>query len=247
MPDACFCEAIRDGAVRQPANTWSCVAFILVGIVMLARTVADRSQEKTASNTNLLIARPIYGVLYGGALILIGIGSAFYHASLSFLGQFFDVFGMYLLGTFILLYNFSRLRPISASTIAALYVGLNGVLAVLLYTVPELRRYAFGTLLIVALGLEMRVRRRGRAMADGRLLWIALAMIGAGFAIWILDVTRALCSPASVIQGHALWHLAGAAAAWFLYRYYRSEIPSAAANSIENGRFRRRAATPRDR
>ena len=40
------------------------------------------------------------------------------------------------------------------------------------------------------------------------------------FVIWILDFTRTVCAPASWLQGHAVWHILGAAAAWYLFRYY---------------------------
>jgi dihydroceramidase len=219
MPDACFCEAIRDGAIRQPANTWSCLAFVLVGAMVIRRTFDGSS----ARGGSLIETRATYGVLYGTALILIGFGSGFYHASLSFAGQFADVFGMYLLGTFILLYNLARLGRVAERGIAAPYVALNAVLALLLYTLPEIRRYAFALLLIVALALEFRARKRSGAMAEGRFLRMALGAIAVGFAIWIGDITRTVCAPTSLVQGHAVWHVAGAVSAWCLYRYYRSE------------------------
>jgi len=31
LPDSCFCEAIGDGLIRQPSNTWSNPGFCLVG------------------------------------------------------------------------------------------------------------------------------------------------------------------------------------------------------------------------
>ena len=130
---------------------------------------------------------------------------------------------MYLLGTFILLHNLARLGRIAERGIAALYLALNAVLAILLYTLPEMRRYAFALLLIAALGLEFRARKRSGMGSDGRFLRIALGSITLGFAIWILDITRTLCAPTSIVQGHAAWHVAGAVSAWYLYRYYRSE------------------------
>ena len=35
MPDDCFCEAVRDGAVRQPSNTWSSLTFCVAALAML--------------------------------------------------------------------------------------------------------------------------------------------------------------------------------------------------------------------
>lgn len=31
--DACYCEALRPGWARQPANTWSCLAYVLAGLL----------------------------------------------------------------------------------------------------------------------------------------------------------------------------------------------------------------------
>jgi hypothetical protein len=60
---------------------------------------------------------------------MIGLGSAFYHASLTFAGQFFDVMGMYLLASFILLYNISRVSAFSRRKFVSAYLALNSILA----------------------------------------------------------------------------------------------------------------------
>jgi hypothetical protein len=36
MPDRCFCEAVRPGAIAQPANTWSSFGFDLVGLMTMS-------------------------------------------------------------------------------------------------------------------------------------------------------------------------------------------------------------------
>ena len=215
MPGHCFCEAVRASGVRQPANTWSSLAFVVAGFWMLGSGGGDRS--------NLLSRRPVYRIVFGTAVVLIGYGSAFYHATLSFAGQFADVFGMYLLAVFIVLYAWSRLRPMSDVAVVALYAGINTALAALLLSVPAVRRYAFGLLLLAGLALEMRVRRTRASVVDGRWLTAAVLVLAIGFTAWVLDITRVACSPGSILQGHALWHLAGAAAALLLFRYYASE------------------------
>jgi hypothetical protein len=44
-----------------------------------------------------------------------------------------------------------------------------------------------------------------------------------GFILWVLDITKLLCRPEGLLQGHAAWHLLGAASAACIYLYYRSE------------------------
>jgi uncharacterized membrane protein len=171
----------------------------------------------------------------GLAVILIGYGSAFYHATLSFAGQFADVLGMYLLAVFIVLYAWSRLRPLSDLAMAGLYVGINAVLAVLLLGVPAFRRYAFGLLLLTGLALELRVRGARVAVVDRRWLMAAAVVMAIGFTAWVLDITRVACSSGSLLQGHALWHLAGAAASLPLFRYYASEGAFGAREPVPSG------------
>jgi hypothetical protein len=219
MPADCFCEAIHNGAIAQPANTWSSFAFVLAGLLIIRQSGEDvRSQR-----LNMMTARRAYPLLYGIALILLGLGSAFYHASLTFAGQFVDVMGMYLLACFILLYNVSRLKALNAKTFVLAYLALNLALAYVLLEFPAMRRYIFAAIVIAALLPEYRVRKQKQPQINGFFLQAAWWTLIAAFIIWTLDITKILCNPASWLQGHALWHILGALAAGLLYLYYRSE------------------------
>ena len=222
MPSSCFCEAIRSEPPLQPANSWSSLAFVAVALVVVAVALRDRSARRPQSQ-NLLSSSLAYPLVYALALSIIGIGSAAFHAELTIKTQFADVFGMYLIATFILLFNIQRLRPIPVSALVVVYLVLNGALAELLYTFPEVRRYAFAVVLLAALGLEWRYRNTRTVVSHGRLLGAAVGSLAIGFVIWTADITHVACSPMSWLQGHAVWHLLGALGAWFLYLYYRSE------------------------
>ena len=92
----CFCEAVGlDGSLRQPVNTWSSTAFILAGVWLFA-LINGRADKHGPRFENA------YAILRASCAIIIGIGSAFLHASLTLVGQFLDVLGMYLLATFML-------------------------------------------------------------------------------------------------------------------------------------------------
>ena len=210
LPDRCFCEAIRSRLVQQPVNTISSLAF--VGVAVLVWLSA-----RASAGIGRFHSRRVYAVLYGSALLVIGLGSAFYHASLSFIGQSVDVLGMYLIATFIVIYNLGRVRSLSTLAAAFGYVVGNAALLAGLVWFPAARRYVFGLLVLLGLALELRARRVEEAARERRSITIALVILFAGFAIWTLDITRQLCAPQSLLQGHAVWHLAGAAAAWFMY------------------------------
>lgn len=223
MPSSCFCEGIRPGTVAQPANAWSSLGFALIGLLVLGQCGNDLSAHKRRERWNPMTRQLGYAATYGVALIVIGLGSAFYHASLTFVGQFFDVMGMYLLATFILLYNLDRWRTMPRKSFVVTYLAANLMLAYLLIELPILRRWIFGVILLAALAPEFLRRRRRRVDIQTKYLRAAVAIMLTAFIIWILDYAKVLCDPASWLQGHALWHLLGAQAAGYLYLYYRSE------------------------
>ena len=200
LPDHCFCEAVAAGPVAQPANAWSSLAFVVAGLVIVGWPG--------------LAGEPVYRRIYGYALMATGLGSYFYHASLTFAGQVADMTGMYLVITFALLHCIGVARGRSAVTA---YVLGNAGLMWFQVSYPDVRRYVFGLLVLSVLWLENRTRRTNR-----KWLWRGAAALGLGFVFWVLDITHVVCAPGSIVQGHAAWHVLGALAGWFLFRFYWS-------------------------
>ncbi len=220
MPDDCFCEAHHDGLIRQPINTYSNLAFVLVGLLML--TVA-RDDWSKGTRHNLMSLHRAYPVIFGLAAIVIGGGSFFYHASLTFIGQWFDVMGMYLFVGFAMVYSFARLRPMRPFYFIVGYLAMNAMLGYLLIVNPAIRRQVFAAMVWTALALEILVWLVDSPKIEKRWLAASVASLALGYAMWMLDETGAWCAPTSWLQGHAVWHLLTALAAGLLFVYYRSE------------------------
>jgi hypothetical protein len=153
-------------------------------------------------------------------LILIGIGSFFYGFTLTFVGQFFDIFGMYLLGTFILLAALVRRGSISFDAAVKLYIFLTMVLAVVQYLYPDARRWLFGLLLVPGIVLEFLPRTSSVPVKQRRPLILGFGILVVGYVFWILDQNLVLCSPNSVFQGHAAWHVLTALCGFCLAAHY---------------------------
>jgi hypothetical protein len=197
--------------VAQPANAWSSLAFAVAGLLIIHwPALAGR-----AGSLNRMASDQVYRRLYGYALVATGLGSYFYHASLTFAGQVADMTGMYLVITFALLYGMGRVSKIVA--VIGFVLG-NAGLMWFQVNFPDLRRYVFGMLVVAVVWWENRRRRANRNW-----LWGGVAALALGFGFWILDITRVVCAPGSLVQGHAAWHMLGALAGWFLFRYYWSE------------------------
>lgn len=216
LPDACFCELMHIGdTVKQPLNTWSSLAYALVGALWF---FAPAKNPTGPFHNTWGVAR-----MFAVSAIVIGVGSAYYHASLTFSGQFLDVFGMYLLTTLMLVYVWKRQYRLSMRTMWLIYAALNVLLAILLVVVPDLRRSLFALVLLLALVFEFRYFYTRRITAQIRWLHSGLALFALAYVIWLLDHSELLCDPTSLLQGHVLWHLLGASATACLFTYYASE------------------------
>ncbi|MFZ4689925.1 MAG: ceramidase domain-containing protein [Polymorphobacter sp.] len=210
----CFCEAPRAGTMlMQPANSLSSLGFVLVGAWIMLD--GENGKQRALGRWPTL--------WLGLTAIFIGLGSVMLHATLTLWGQFADVLGMYLLGSFTLVWALARWRGLSARSAVIAYVAIAGSLTALLWIAPETRRWLFAVLLVTAIAVEWFLARPRRPAVQSRLLLAGLAANIAAFALWVPDQMRTLCAPESLWQGHAAWHLLGAAAVALSFAYYRSE------------------------
>jgi Ceramidase len=210
----CFCEIPRIGAlVLQPADSWSSYGYVLAGFLMivLARRDAGSAMPPIAART------------FGLTAITVGLGSVLMHATLTLWGQFVDVLGMYLVGSFLLVRGLARWRRIPDGRAIALYVLLCAVLVAVLILLPEVRRWLFAVLLILAILIELVFARPLRPGARVHYYLAGILAKAIAFTLWILDQQGIVCAPHSLLQGHAAWHLLGATSLWLSFSYYRSE------------------------
>ncbi|HEX6309615.1 MAG TPA: ceramidase domain-containing protein [Longimicrobiales bacterium] len=210
MPAACFCEAAHDTLIRQPVNAWSSLAFAGVAGAIVWQGVRISRRDSVQW-------------FFVSGLLWVAVGSAFFHASLTYWGQFADVSGMYVLAVTILLARAQQHRGMRARTTAGLFLVLNAVLLWLLWTAPFLRRYLFAGIIIAIVVQEWGwIRARGSS-GSARWLYRSLALLAIGFLFWTVDLLRLVCAPHSLAQGHALWHVLGASAAGLVYVYLRTD------------------------
>jgi len=215
MATRCFCELPRIGQlVLQPANSWSSLGFVFAGLLMI---VLARASDWESAMT------PVAATAFGITAIIVGLGSVLLHATLTLWGQFLDVLGMYLVGSFLLVSALARWRGIADRQAIILYVLLCAALVAVLIAAPDVRRWLFAVVLITAIAVELGLARPRRPGVRLRFYLGGILVNAVAFAIWNLDQHGLACAPSSLIQGHAVWHLFGAVAMWLSFAYFRSE------------------------
>ena len=205
----------RTGALLlQPANSLSSFGYVFLGFLMI---LLARSRDWMSAFP------PLSASVLGVAAIIVGIGSVLLHATLTLWGQFFDVLGMYLISGFLLVSALAKWRSIPDPRAMIYYGLLCTALVVILYAMPEVRRWLFAVVLLAAIILELVFARPLRPQVRTGYYVAGLVANIVAFTIWNLDQRGQLCAPESLLQGHAAWHLLGAVALWFAFLYYRSE------------------------
>jgi hypothetical protein len=218
----CYCEAPRAGWLRQPANTWSCLAGVFVGLGIAAHSSASRRSGRADPAANRMQAGSFYPALYACVVVYSGIGAAFFHASLTDWGGKLDMSSMILSFGFWLTYNVTRAFDLTKTQFLASFGGLVAVLLVPRAVFGVLGFETFAGLTTAVLLSEFLVAR-SRLRVQRSWLWVSLALYLPALGVWWLSLSgNWLCEPASLLQGHALWHVITALSPGALYLYFRS-------------------------
>jgi hypothetical protein len=216
-----FCER-APGLIRQPANTFSNAGFVVAGLL-----IAWHAGARRADAAGLRMHRGL-ATAVACIVVLLGPGSAAMHATQSALGGQLDVLSMYLVASFAAAYAATRWWRGGGALLLAAFLGgvtfceLVSAWHVRVPVVNTAGNAAFTLLLVVAATLEALIMRRGETRARRGYAYGSLAAYVTGSAVWNASKSW-LCAPHSLIQGHAIWHVCCAVAAYLLYRYYASE------------------------
>ncbi len=209
-----FCEAHVCAWIVAPAETWSNLAYLLVGFWLIFR---GRSRVETRLG------------LYA---IVVGICSSLFHASYTYAFETLDLASMFFLGFEILYQALGRLGWIRGKSPIPLFgLLLAGGVALLLSTRGADRLLVFTGLIALGVWFELlifvrerRYRREGRTVPpiDYAPFGWSLGLFAVAFGFWVLDYQGILCVPdRHFFSGHAAWHVVNAGCFLTLSRFYR--------------------------
>jgi len=225
-----YTEAVYiESIFRTRANTWSNLAYVLVGLYALGLALHDRRRTGPA---NHVIGHPILSLGFGAACVLLGFASGIFHASLTRWGQQLDVASMYPPLMVLAAMGLGRLWPrfgAGGPPTAPALVAVVAVAGVLFYHYKWQMSAVQVMVTLILLVFAFRCYEFFRkAPMDGRWFHLAFAFLVVGVFFRQIDVAGRFTGPDAWFQGHALWHGFTAASLGCIYLYYRSEAPSPA-------------------
>ena len=209
-PNVDWCERELCAWVTNPANTWSNLAYFAFAMSMVLLSSRHGARELR---------------LFGPASFVSGAFSLIYHASYTFLFQFFDFVGMFVFLFVPITLNAIRLGQISSERQVWFYiisvVAMSGLVPLGYFSGFPIQAIVF-VLILALIGQEVAINRRGIESPDYRYYGVAIGLISAAAVFSALDVSRVFCDPDNHwIQGHAIWHVLSAASVFALFLFYR--------------------------
>lgn len=218
-----FGEVSRPGLIKQPVNTYSSLGFVFTGLFIgwrLKRAAARQTPDVPSQKT-------LFHVFFASVVVCVGPGSMAMHATETTLGGRLDLLSMYLVAAFLFVYavwRFFRLPCIGFFFLFGLVVAICFDVQDLHYSMPLMHNFGefiFGLLIALGAlfeGLNCFIRKLGQ---DFKWAAFSLGLLLFAFLIWNLSLHQ---TPSrSLMQGHAVWHLLCAVAAYLLFKFYASE------------------------
>ena len=182
-------------------NTYSALSMLAVMVIVLMRGKAWPA---------------LFRHLYAFALALLFIGTAFYHATLTHIGQWTDGVGLYAVIAFVGIYFLGLIFAWSQNRIAAIYAATLVASGVFSFFFMQYRLPLFA-FMVVATFVIIILSGFGRVVYNKKDLLLTCAFFCVGMLFQITDRKLIWCSPHSPWQGHALWHLLSAVSTYFLF------------------------------
>jgi hypothetical protein len=217
----CYCESLGSPPMLQPHNSWSSLAFLVLGGFAAVRLCRVARREPGRADLPYLFLFPALAAWLGPAALV-------YHMTLRFEAGFFDQTSIVLLICYAALFNVQRVFQwpksprgfftayvaavlgLGAATFAVNLLGLDlgswglsdGIVSV------------FGTstivLTIVSWSGRHAPRHYGERASFARVLFPSF--MGAALFVWTTSQTGGLLCSEGGLQGHAVWHLTAALA-----------------------------------
>lgn len=221
-----YCEFNNPEAVfHQRMNTYSNLVYFFLGIAIILFSKANFSPSK-----NRLKNFPGLSVLLGSCFIYLCFGSAFFHASLTWIGQRVDMNGTYSLSIVTLAIGiYSVFHKVKLSDTGKRLLIISLIIIIVAFYEIHLRISSSVLLPLFILSIWILTLINYFQFRKERYLSLAVlsfVLIIAALKVRQLDVDKIGCDPNSIFQGHSLWHVMTGISSFCGYAFFRFEKES---------------------
>ncbi len=209
---------------HQPVNTYSNLIFFFYGMVVFQLGWKDW-KAFTNRVANTVRKFPYLSLLLAANFIYLSLGSAFFHSSLTWMGQRMDMnatYGLTLSLIGIGLVQVSVKKELSSRMQLGIVGGLLLLIASFLPLALQISSsilLPFLFLILLVLGIINYIQYSAQRIPI--LGGLSFMLLVVAIQIRALDVAKVNCDPMSIWQGHALWHLLTATSSLCMYFYFR--------------------------
>ena len=220
-----YCEFNRpERLFHQPINTYSNLIYFFYGLLVLQLALKD-FKLVGVKGVNSVRNSPYLSILLAANFIYLSFGSAFFHSSLTWIGQRIDMNATYGLTLSLICIGMVQVlvkKELTKQIQVGLVVGMLLLIAAFLPLALQISSSIllpslFFILLVIGIINYFQYPSQ-RSPLLGLLSFVLLAV---AIQIRSMDVTKINCDPMSIWQGHALWHFLTATSSLCMYLYFR--------------------------
>ena len=209
---------------HQPINTYSNLIYFFYGLLVLQLALKDLKLVGV-KGVNSIRCSPYLSILLAANFIYLSFGSAFFHSSLTWIGQRVDMNATYGLTLSLICIGMVQVlvkKELSKQMQVGLVVGMllliAGFLPLALQISSSILLPSLFFILLVLGIINYFQHPSQRSPLLGLLSFVLLAV---AIQIRSMDVAKINCDPMSIWQGHALWHFLTATSSLCMYLYFR--------------------------
>ncbi len=212
---------------HQSMNTYSNLVYFFFGMFICLIAKQDLANQELKS-TNRLANFPELSFLIGISFIYLSFGSAFFHASLTWLGQRVDMNGTYGLSISILLIalycvfhkiELSKTAKRNLIIFALVLIICFYQIALLISSSILLPIFILSAWVLITINYFQLSKERSLILALISIVSIVIAL-----KIRTMDVQKINCDPYSIYQGHSLWHFLAGLSSFCSYAFFRFKL-----------------------
>ncbi len=220
---------------HQRINTYSNLLYFFFGVLIIQIAWEDYKNQNKKSLSRME-QFSLLSALLGINFIYLSIGSAFFHASLTYIGQRVDMNGTSGVSITLLSISIYQIFHKIHLSDTAKYIWV-GSLVLFILAFFKIALLVSSSILLSAMILSLTIMsminyfqfRKERSIL---LAILSFVLIIVALKIRTLDVQKIGCNPFSWFQGHALWHFLTALSSFCSYAFFRFD-KSAASRKVE--------------